>query len=340
MIKQVMFVPYCTQFGGLGMWPISIDFDDNSWIKSALHICSEALIVGSPPAASRSRGSTASNTRLRTSASHPGPPISPRSACSALAFRDNDMILDRDHEALCAARGLRLRALDVGSTPFREELVIDFEYDQSADGGLPDPLCRSLQLEDRRADHALARQGPRGRAPTIRAPGPCSSRTPRTPSACVTWSSVGRCRATSSAPTPRRERPERLGRRQGGLARGLAVCGIATITAADKDYGRSIAMRGRAYAEHHRDELLRYCESDVETNGELFLALLPGILEREHGLAHAIGRGWYMRAIASVEHAGIPFRRRPARPSTGALGEIRLELIATLGTGQDRLFCR
>jgi hypothetical protein len=42
MTKRVMFVPYITQFGGMGVWPISIDYEELAWIKSALHICDEA----------------------------------------------------------------------------------------------------------------------------------------------------------------------------------------------------------------------------------------------------------------------------------------------------------
>jgi hypothetical protein len=64
-----------------------------------------------------------------------------------------------------------------------------------------------------------------------------------------------------------------------GLLEAAARLGIATITSDLKEQGRAIAMRGRAYAEQHKDELLAYCRSDVDTNVALFLALLPEILD-------------------------------------------------------------
>jgi hypothetical protein len=42
MTKRIVFAPYITQFGGLGVWPISIDFEEMAWIKSALYICEQA----------------------------------------------------------------------------------------------------------------------------------------------------------------------------------------------------------------------------------------------------------------------------------------------------------
>ena len=92
-----------------------------------------------------------------------------------------------------------------------------------------------------------------------------------------------------------------------GLLMVAARYGVPVISTAAKDYGRQIAMQGREYAEQHKAELLEYCGSDVDTNTELLLAMLPEILAREHGLAAALGRGFYMVALARVQHVGIPF---------------------------------
>jgi hypothetical protein len=105
LTKRVMFVPYCTQFGGLGLWAISIDYDDLAWIKSALHICSEALEHW----VSASSVKKQQQYRIQYASRDFGPPAWPADLTHDrllnLAFHDSDMILDRDHDALRAARG-------------------------------------------------------------------------------------------------------------------------------------------------------------------------------------------------------------------------------------------
>ena len=105
MIKRVMFVPYCTQFGGLGMWPVSVDYDDIPWIKSALHICSEALEHWVSACSVKKQGQYRIQHATKDFGQPPWPADLTQERLFSLAFRDNDMILDRDHEALCAARG-------------------------------------------------------------------------------------------------------------------------------------------------------------------------------------------------------------------------------------------
>jgi hypothetical protein len=105
LTKRVMFVPYCTQFGGLGLWAISIDYDDMAWIKSALHICSEALEHW----VSANSVKKQQQYRIQYASKDFGPPAWPADLTQDrlldLAFKDSDMILDRDHDALRAARG-------------------------------------------------------------------------------------------------------------------------------------------------------------------------------------------------------------------------------------------
>ena len=83
-----------------------------------------------------------------------------------------------------------------------------------------------------------------------------------------------------------------------GLLEAAARLGIPTISSAAKAAGREIAMQGRAFAEQHREELIHYCGTDVDTNADLLKALLPKIFSRKMGLARSLIWGSYMVALA------------------------------------------
>ena len=51
----------------------------------------------------------------------------------------------------------------------------------------------------------------------------------------------------------------------------------------------------------HADEILDYCESDVDALARLLPAMLPRI-----DLPRALLRGRYMAAAAAMEYAGMP----------------------------------
>jgi hypothetical protein len=105
MTKRVLFVPYYTQFASIGMWPISIDFDELAWIKSALHICSEALTKWVSATSVKKQ----QQYRLQVATRDFGEPQWPANLTQdyllGLAFHESDMILSRDHDALKAVRG-------------------------------------------------------------------------------------------------------------------------------------------------------------------------------------------------------------------------------------------
>jgi hypothetical protein len=194
--------------------------------------------------------------------------------------------------------------------PFPAVWVVDFEYHQAEDGGLPDPLC--LVARELRTGAVIKRWLERDN------PGPCPYDT-GPGSVFVAHGSNGAewlCHHQLTWRQPiyvldtyaeARANLNGLDDGKSGLLAVAAHYGIRTISSAAKDYGRGIAMQGRAYAEQHKAELLEYCESDVATNAELLEAMLPEILERENGLALALNRGFYMVALASVQHRGIPF---------------------------------
>lgn len=81
----------------------------------------------------------------------------------------------------------------------------------------------------------------------------------------------------------------------------MAYVGLDCMESAEKDSMRELAMRHGPHSNTERVALLDYCQTDVD-------ALLK-LLERMVGridLPRALLRGRYMRAVASMEHRGVP----------------------------------
>ena len=81
----------------------------------------------------------------------------------------------------------------------------------------------------------------------------------------------------------------------------LAYFGLGSMGAADKQSMRELALSGGPYSEEQMSALLDYCQSDVDALERLLPRMLPVIDFRR-----AVHRGRYMRAVASMEHTGIP----------------------------------
>lgn len=86
----------------------------------------------------------------------------------------------------------------------------------------------------------------------------------------------------------------------------LGACkkfGILTIDEAEKEEARRRILQGPPFSEAEKAYILKYCASDVEETTELFKVLvnLPGF-----DLQTALFHGEYMKAIAKMEHRGIP----------------------------------
>ena len=65
-------------------------------------------------------------------------------------------------------------------------------------------------------------------------------------------------------------------------------------------------MRGGPWSAEERQEVLAYCQSDVDCLGPLLERMLPGIRSRPKGLGQALLRGRYAAAVARMEHVGVP----------------------------------
>ena len=86
-----------------------------------------------------------------------------------------------------------------------------------------------------------------------------------------------------------------------GLLGALAYYGLDGIESSEKDAMRDLAIRGGPWTNIEREALLNYCEGDVVSLEKLLVKMHPSI----HTL-HALLRGRYMKAVAHIEHCGVP----------------------------------
>jgi DNA polymerase-1 len=87
-----------------------------------------------------------------------------------------------------------------------------------------------------------------------------------------------------------------------GLIGALSYFGLPNIDQKYKKSMRDLALRGGEYTAAEQLALLDYCQSDVDG-----LALLLKVMVPKIDWPRAIGiRGRYMRAVARMEHTGIP----------------------------------
>ena len=86
-----------------------------------------------------------------------------------------------------------------------------------------------------------------------------------------------------------------------GLLGALAYFGLDGMAAVEKHEMQEAIGNGTWRGRYTPEEILDYCEGDVETLARLLLAMLPGI-----DLPRALLRGRYMAAAAAMEHNGVP----------------------------------
>jgi DNA polymerase-1 len=86
-----------------------------------------------------------------------------------------------------------------------------------------------------------------------------------------------------------------------GLLGCLAHHGCDSITVAEKEEMRQLAMTGGPYSASQMASLLDYCQSDVDALDRLLPRMTPNI-----DFPRALLRGRYMCAVARMEHTGIP----------------------------------
>ncbi len=86
-----------------------------------------------------------------------------------------------------------------------------------------------------------------------------------------------------------------------GLLGALAYYGLDAMAGAAKDLMRELAIRGGPFTDRERQDLLTYCEADVQSLSQLLSKMLPTI-----DWPRALLRGRYTSAVGRMERVGVP----------------------------------
>jgi DNA polymerase family A len=86
-----------------------------------------------------------------------------------------------------------------------------------------------------------------------------------------------------------------------GLLGALAYYGFDSVGSKQKDAMRDRIMKGWPFSDEEREEILRYCASDVDAMVRMLPKMLPDI-----ELDVALHRGEFVAASARMEHRGVP----------------------------------
>jgi hypothetical protein len=86
-----------------------------------------------------------------------------------------------------------------------------------------------------------------------------------------------------------------------GILGALTYFGLDHITAAEKDAGRALVIRGGPWDASERQRILDYCETDVDAQARLFERMAVNI-----DTPRALFRGRFMAAAARIEFVGVP----------------------------------
>jgi hypothetical protein len=159
------------------------------------------------------------------------------------------------------------------------------------------------------------------------------------PPACVVDTYVEGRRLTNGLPGRKDgKKPGEGQQRRCGLLNLAARYGIVSMSDAQKDAGRRLAMRGGPWTEAEQVEMMNYCLEDVRTCRDVLSAMLPEIVASRHGLAQALLRGRVMRACALIECNGIPVDLELLRAFEANWPAIRQALIEATDPGRYDCF--
>lgn len=117
---------------------------------------------------------------------------------------------------------------------------------------------------------------------------------------------------------------------------------LETIEAQHKDAMRDIALRGGPFSAQERDELIEYCQSDVDALNKLLEAMKSSI-----DLPRALLRGMYTEPLAAMEDLGSPIDYETFQELSRHWEAIKVKLIEKIdqdygvyanGTFKESLF--
>jgi hypothetical protein len=110
-----------------------------------------------------------------------------------------------------------------------------------------------------------------------------------------------------------------------GLLGALLHFGFPSIAAQQKDAMRDLVLRGGPWAVQDKQDILDYCETDVNALELLLPAMLPSL-----DLPRAVMRGRYMKAVSRMQATGTPIDVETLREIESHWGQIQDALIADI----------
>ncbi len=125
-------------------------------------------------------------------------------------------------------------------------------------------------------------------------------------------------------------RDEQLGLKGASLLAALARFGLSHLDPDVKSHWRERIIAGPPYDEQDQAGILDYCASDVYALRGLLPKLLAQLEHRPHWLEHALLRGRYMRAVARMEHTGVPVDKPLFDRLSTHWDQIKLALIDSI----------
>lgn len=224
--------------------------------------------------------------------------------------------------------------------PFRHVTLIDFEF-QAHDGERPVPIC------------LVAHELFTGRTHRIWEDELQSMRSPPFPTGsdavvvCYYASAEASCYLGLSWPMPEHVIDLFAEFRNwtngthltcgNGLLGALAYFGLDSISVAEKDAMRALAIRGAPWADGEPEALLAYCGNDVDAQVRLWDAMRAGL-----DVPRAVLRGRFMLAAARIESNGVPIDVRALAQMREHWDAIKDRLIARIdreyGVFEGRVF--
>ena len=108
----------------------------------------------------------------------------------------------------------------------------------------------------------------------------------------------------------------------------LAFRLVDAMSVEDKERHRQRILQGGPWSQDERNEILDYCDADVRLTADLFYAMQSRL-----SVGHALLRGQFMAAVATIEHHGVPIDRPMLTTLQTNWPAIKGELIARIDRG-------
>ena len=114
------------------------------------------------------------------------------------------------------------------------------------------------------------------------------------------------------------------------LISALAHFGLEDLTPNAKDETRDLILTGGPWTTSQQQTILNYCAQDVVALGPLFNAMLKAEAWDTLRLNHALLRGRFMKAVAEMQHRGIPIDLALLNKLDQHWDQIKVDLIASV----------